>query len=176
MRTVAISAPNQDVGVVVDAGAVTFAMLDPDGAPVVGSHRLITQDLTGLGDDPEAGDRFGTSLALRAVNGGLDPAMIVGTPRESIGDLAAAGVIDFVFDLGVGQTPYGVRWTEDDLGQAESAEAGERFGAAISFAVDGFTGISKLAVGAPGEDVVHRNAGRVYLIFPNGPTPPPERV
>jgi trimeric autotransporter adhesin len=108
--------------------------------------------------NPDAGDRFGASVALAAVG----DVLAVGAPSEAS---AATGVdanqLDnsrpmagavYVFRRG------GAVWTQEAYVKASAITSGDFFGHALALAPDGLG----LAVGAPGHDAVP-NAGAVFL-------------
>lgn len=176
LHSAAIAAPREDVRTADDAGAVFYMEFGSAGRPVEEAARRITQDFPGLDDSAEQGDRFGTSLVLARMAADGSANLFVGTPRESIGGLARAGVVDVISDVGTPATSFGVQWTEDDMQVDDPVEAGDSFGAAISLGVSGYTGNFELTIGAPREDLQQRNAGRVFVVDEIGESFAPDAV
>ena len=148
-----IGAPMEDVGTVVDAGAVTVFDLRGGLDPVVATE--VTQGSGGYSGVPEAGDHFGTAVAIGSGNrtrgGGL---AMVGAPDEDVAGLVDAGVVHL--DGWVVNQGKSARYPG-------RAEAGDRFGAAVAVlpaACDSDTNL--WAASAPGEDIGGvRDAGAV---------------
>ncbi|MFJ1926541.1 MULTISPECIES: FG-GAP repeat protein [unclassified Streptomyces] len=147
-----IGAPGE--GVFVDgvnkanAGAITYMQGDTRG--------LITQDSPGVPGIAEAGDQFGAALAA------TNRYFAVGEPGETIGDeaVAAGGVAVFNHTLADGlPTPLvGLDQAGEGEGLAGIAEAGDRFGTALSMtnyrpASATYNTDALLAIGTPGEAV-----------------------
>lgn len=134
-----IGAPGHDVAGRADAGAVFRYSLDTAGTATY--LETVTQDSALVPGAAEAQDRFGAVLARHAENGTL-----VGVPSEDLGTRKDAGALQLLrTDPQTNALIKAPSWTQDSPGLAGKAEAGDRFGAALSW--DGS------AVGVPGEDV-----------------------
>lgn len=109
--------------------------------------------------NPDAGDRFGSSLSLAADGNTL----AVGADEENGGatgingnqadNSAANGGAVYIFSRN------GATWTQQAYVKASDTQAGDYFGTCVSLACDGNT----LAVGARGEDDLAAESGAVYL-------------
>lgn len=124
--------------------------------------RVITEDTSGIPGSAEAGDRFGSSLASHA----LPPVpttrlLAVGAPGEDVGKVKNAGSVTVLKRASdTGEALEAVTLTQSTPGMAGSVEAGDRFGAAITFRDD-----RTLAVGSPGENVGSvSDAGTVNIV------------
>ena len=166
-NSLAIGIPGRDVGGVADAGAVdVLSFAAATGAPF--DPRLITQDSPGVGGAVEPGAGFGTAVAFGYAGGSqrwlLD--LLAGAP----GSHAGGGAVVVVSDRGAAQLYGGAEWTQDTPGVADTEEAGDGFGAAITYLVDSFNLIGTICVGSPGEDVATipnfgvKDAGAVHIL------------
>ena len=165
---IAVGAPGRTVGSASGAGAVALVNVDATGSPV--NSRTITQASPGMDGAAEAGDAMGSALAWALTDStcqnGTCWDLAIGIPGEN----SAAGAVQTVSNAGAGTTTYTDRvWTQNTAGVAGAAEAGDRFGAALSFAMRSQTGYRYLAVGVPGEDVGSaRNGGAAHLFAYGG--------
>ncbi|MFI7588624.1 hypothetical protein ACIB24_16255 [Spongisporangium articulatum] len=157
-----VGAPGTDVDGVPDAGAVYHYIVTQveNDQPTVVLAQTLTQDTTEVGGVLEPDDRFGSVLAP-ATSG-----VVVGVPDEDIGTATDAGAMQRIrIDPDTGDLLTGQIFNQDIKGVPGKAEAGDRFGAAVS--EDG------LLVGIPGEDVTApdgstlENAGAVQTFTAN---------
>jgi hypothetical protein len=153
-----VGIPGRDVAGQADAGAVAFYTVSASGH--VSGPRVFTQNSAGVPGRPEAGDRFGQVLA--PVSSGV----LIGQPGEDVGTKIDAGLVTVLPAPGAtptGPGPYVA--SEDSRGIPGAAEAGDRFGAALT---DGRI----FWVGVPGKDVgAIRDAGMVHqLVAFSGPS------
>ncbi|MGH2758926.1 MAG: S8 family serine peptidase [Actinomycetota bacterium] len=128
----AIGAPGEDVGSVKDAGQAHLASPSSWVASnQVPSSLAFNENTAKIPGSAETGDRFGSAVRVLDVDRDGSPDLVVGTPAESHGGLTAAGTLHV---LRRAQNPevMTVQYLyqgRDGLGG--SAEAGDRFGAAI---------------------------------------------
>ena len=120
----AIGAPGDDVGHRNGAGSVWTVRLN------VGHHGW-SQDTPGILDAAEAGDAFGSSLALGNFDnkGGVD--LAIGIPKEDLGGIGRAGAVAVLYGAGADQalsTADDDFWTQNSPGIPETAQAGDQFG------------------------------------------------
>jgi FG-GAP repeat len=161
----AVGAPGEDVGGIVDAGAVNLFLTTPDGFLADTPSRTLTQ-----GANAEPGDRFGATLAAGELvtdhPSGED--LAVGAPGEDVGSIADAGAVNIFLTSGASGPPTTPSRT---LTQGGNAESGDRFGTALASGVFGRLAdflAEGLAVGAPGEDVgAVADAGAVNVFYPD---------
>lgn len=136
----AVGAPGEDVGSARNAGAVTVLLGRGDGT--FGGGRYLTQE--SVGQVSETGDVFGTALLVADVTYDGCSDLVVGVPGEN----ASAGMVVVLRGSAGGIVLTSrIVLREGYAGATGAAEAGDRFGAALS-AAGGL-----LLVGAPGEDV-----------------------
>jgi hypothetical protein len=166
----AIGAPGEDLGTATDAGAVTNIYLEDD---FIGEAGTTVQGRRVPGT-PEAGDRFGASVAvapLWVTNGtdvGIEPVILAGAPGDTVqrGGVAVDGAGSVTaWDQVVG---YEQLVTQESAGVPDGAESGDQFGFSLSFSELNATQDDRsrlVAVGSPGEDLgAQRDAGTVTLL------------
>jgi len=155
-----VGAPGHDVAGKANAGAVFRYSLSSAG--VVTYLETITQDSPLVPGAAEPGDRFGAVLGGGSVRNGV----VVGVPDEDIGRLKDAGTVQRIrTDLVTNVLVRGQGYSQNGKGVHGRAEAGDRFGAALS----GAGSYGGQVVGAPGEDVGRfENAGAVEVFDDNG--------
>lgn len=142
----AIGAPLATVSGRAQAGVlvtVPFAGDEP------GSAGTWTQGSAGVPDTAEAGDRFGAPLAASG------SVLVVGTPRESVGTVAASGLVT-AFTWTGSALADGKAASQATRGVPSASEAGDNFGGAVAVH-DGL-----ILAGVPGEDLgTVKDAGSV---------------
>ena len=155
----AVGVPNEDVGSVADAGAVTVVRDIYDEPTGIG----LDQNSPGIDGIPETGDRFGESLD--SIQVGSTTRLAVGIGREDIGGASNAGSVQ-LFSSNGSTLSATAALTQDTPGVSGAAESGDSFGSRLAFARPG-PGVSstRLAVGLPGEDGAAADSGLVQ-VFP----------
>ncbi|MBS3758528.1 MAG: DUF1566 domain-containing protein [Desulfobacterales bacterium] len=174
----AIGAPDEDVGTVNSAGAVTVIY--------GGADRLTAQENqlwyqgNGIADTPTQYDHFGRTLAVGDFNGDGCDDLAIGVLGE---DLTVEG--ENIENAGAVNVLYGSKseegsdggltakdnqlWHQDSDGIADVAEAADNFGSSLAandFNGDGF---DDLAIGVPGEDIGEiENTGAVNVLYGSG--------
>jgi hypothetical protein len=145
----AVGVPGEDVAGQADAGAVQVLYGSADGLADTGP--LLTQA------SPEAGDRFGTTVAKGDFNRDTFTDLAVGAPGETLAGAAGAGAVNVFYG-----SVTGLSTTSQVLTQA-SPEVGDRFGAAL-VAVSFLFGEDR-AVGAPGETLAGATGAGAVNVF-----------
>ncbi|HYN75981.1 MAG TPA: FG-GAP repeat protein [Candidatus Limnocylindria bacterium] len=147
----AIGTPLENVGSVVDAGAV--AVLDRGTRTAL----LLQQGLNGLPGGAEKGDLFGSALVGTGRAGGRTPSLAIGAPGENL----SAGTVTTlsVTCAGTVLSASSVKtWSQNTGVIPDSTQSGDRFGAALgaSLVLEGPVAGNvldyRLVIGAPGED------------------------
>jgi hypothetical protein len=174
-------APGARIRARAGAGAVAvFAdddgRITADGPGGVAPHAL-TQRTTGVPGAPEAGDAFGTALAVADADGDGRDDVAVGAPGEGIGRRPGSGSVQIMRGAAAagGRLPLGAGRELDQAtrGAPGRDERGDAFGSALAFGLLGAGGRPRLAVGVPLEDVGRRaDAGAVVLFDVQRPTVP----
>lgn len=161
----AISVPFED-GSVVDEGGVHVLYGSASGLTAI-ADEFYTQNTPGVLEVSEVGDQFG--LALEAANFGRSAQadLAVGVPKEDVGGLADAGVVQTIYGTVNGLTVAGDQSIRRGAGGiGGSAGSGDGFGAVLTAADFGAGAPNDLAVGVPNDDVAGVvNAGSVHVIY-----------
>jgi hypothetical protein len=166
----AIAVPYKDVVVssrtIADAGLVHVLYGSGSGLTDRDS-RVFTQSSTGIFDEAQTGDLFGSSLTVATNFDGSPYAdLAIGVPREDVGSVTDAGAVNVLYGSASGLTATGNEfWNQGSPGLG-GLEAGDRFGSSLAAGMLGGPGHHDLAVGIPYEDVGSvTDAGGVHVIY-----------
>ena len=163
----AIGVPDEDVGSIVDAGAVHVLYgANPGGLSSTGNQQW-TQVSSGIIDVTETSDHFGAALAVSEMGNGAWGDLAIGVPDENVLTVPDAGVVHVLYGAAGGVASAGNQmWSQDSAGVADTAEPNDHFGAALA-ATDLGSGVyGDLAIGVPDEDVGSVvDAGAVQVLY-----------
>ena len=174
----AIGVPNEDVGTIVDAGAVNVIYGSSNGLNGIAlsqgngrDNQIWTQAITG---GAEPGDRFGASLATGDFNKDGFSDLAIGVPFEDIGTTKLnAGAVNVIYGSSGGLSttakPSDI-WHQDSPSIEDIAFTDDMFGFALATGDINGDGFSDMTVGIPGKGVntehgVMVQAGRVHVIY-----------
>ncbi|MFJ6994756.1 S1 family peptidase [Streptomyces sp. NPDC003090] len=148
-----IGVPGEDLGTAADAGSAIY---------VRGSVNVVAnQDKPNYAGDPEAGDRFGSSVAGSANH------LVIGSPGEAIGTEKNAGgvqILTHAINADKVLTPV-LGFDQDADVVSGGAEPGDQFGASVAAVAYRPSGAatatdSIIAIGSPGEDLTVGTANK----------------
>ncbi|HEX8105820.1 MAG TPA: S8 family serine peptidase [Solirubrobacteraceae bacterium] len=161
----AVGVPGEDLSFVADVGAVHVLYGTATGLSGARSW-FVNQNVTGIDDSNEAGDRFGASLAVGDFNGDGKSDLAVGVPGEDVGTVTDAGAVEVLLGSATGLSATGQRlWTQSTATTSDPGEAGDAFGATLATGDTTGDGKAELVIGVPGEDVGSAaDAGAVQLM------------
>lgn len=162
----AIPVPNEDVGTVIDAGAVQIIYGTTTGLNGSGSQ-IWNQNKSGVAGDAETSEQFGSTLAAGDFNNDGFDDLAAAVPRQGVGSIANAGAVHVFFGSATGLKGSGSQyWNQNTTSVLNASKAGDMFGSALmagDFDGDGF---ADLAIGSPGDKVsTLPGAGGVNVLF-----------
>ncbi len=162
----AIGVPGENVGSIVNAGAVNVIYGSGAGLTAAGDQ-IWHQDRASIQGVAEAGDAFGTAVACGNFNLDQYDDLAIGVPGEDVGGVVDAGAVAIIFGSNAGLTAAGNQlWHQNSGSVANQANAGDRFGAALAAGDFDDDVADDLAIGVPGEDLTSSgNAGAVNVLF-----------
>ena len=160
----AIGVPDEDLGSIIDSGAVHVMHGSFTGLTTTGNQFWDQQSFPSGGNENH--DGFGESLASGDFDGDSYDDLAIGTPDEDINPHTNAGKVNILQGSSSGLTSTGSQlWQQDDL-TGSPTESGDRFGAVLAVGDFDNDGYDDLAVGAPHEDWGSTtDAGVVNVIY-----------
>ena len=164
----AVGAPEEDLGAIVDAGAVFVYPGGPSG-PFLDEFFLMTQDTVGVPEGAEAGDSFGLTIACGDFDDDGFDDLAIGAPGETIDGAQFAGWVVAIPGSSAGPDPAG-SFGFSQLELPGTPETSDEFGIALAAGDWNNDGYDDLVIGVPGEDT---GSGAAHAMFggPSGLTP-----
>jgi hypothetical protein len=161
----AVGVPYEDIAAedgtaIIDAGAVNVIYGSSTGLAAA-RDQFFHQDITGIRDRAEEGDRFGTVLATGDFNGDRFTDLAIGVPQED-GSVANTGIVHVLFGSRDGLSASGsVLLSQNVVGLVDATN--DNFGQALAAGDFDRDGRSDLAIGIPNEDAP-TDAGAVIIL------------
>jgi hypothetical protein len=148
----AIAAPGEDVGGVMDAGAVNVLYSSAGGLTAAG-NQVWSQASPGVAGTAETQDFLGIALAAGDFNGDGRADLAAGAPGETLAVVAeAAGAVNVLYGSASGLIVTGNQvWSQDSPGVANLTQPRDLFGSSLAAGDVNADGRAELAVGVPGE-------------------------
>jgi hypothetical protein len=162
----AIGTPFEDVGTVVDAGAINVLYGSAARLTATGNQQW-RQGGGGVIGVAEASDFFGAALAAGDFNNDTFADLAIGAPVEDVGTVLDAGAINVLYGSANTLTATGnQQWRQGSGGIVGVAEDGDVFGFALAGGDFDNNGFDDLAIGAISEDVgTIPDAGAVNVLY-----------
>jgi len=168
----AVGTPAEDVGTVIDAGAVNVIYGSSGGlsATAVIADQLLTQDSPGIDGVAEADDRIGVPLSSADYNGDGRDDLAIAATLEDVGTVIDAGAVHVIYGSSGGLSATAViadqMWTQNSTDIEDVVERIDWFGDSLSSADYNGDGRDDLAIAATLEDVgTVIDAGAVNVIY-----------
>lgn len=155
----AVGAAGENVGAVVDAGAVTVLFGGPGGITTTGSQTFWQGN--GAAGTAETGDNFGLSVATGLLANDDLADLVVGVPGEDVGAVQDAGAVNLLSGSAGGLV-------NASLATQGNPEGGDAFGFAVATGDFDEPAGDDVVAGAPGETVNGRAGAGAVSVF-NGP-------
>ena len=166
---VAVGAPGEDLGAVVDGGNVTIVYGSASGLRAAGSAAF--SQAGSVAGAAERDDRLGSSITSGDFdNDGRDD-LAIGVPGEDLKGGPDAGAVTVLYGSGAGITSSRSRQFSQAGSVKGKPQANDQFGSAVAAGDFNGDGRDDLAIGVPGEDLKNgADAGQVNILYagPNG--------
>lgn len=161
-----IGIEGEDRRSLVDSGAIQIIPGGPDGLDT-SRDRVISQATSGVPGSAEAGDRFGSDVAVGDIDGDGYADVVVAAAGEAIGSRRDAGWV-VVLPGGPGgvDTTAGTALHQNTAGIPGTAERRDHFGGSLAVGDTNGDGYDDIAIGVPGEGLAgEADVGAVTLIL-----------
>ncbi len=160
-----VGIPGETLSGSVGAGAI-HVFLGSESFTSVDGDQLIHQDVAGVRGNAEAGDAFGSSVAVGDLDSDRFGDVVVGIPGEDILSDQDAGGVAVLYGGVDGASTQDQFWHEDSSGVNGINEDGDGFGSSVGVFRFGQDGHEDLVIGIPFEDLgLVTDAGDVSILF-----------
>jgi hypothetical protein len=162
----AIGIPGESIGTVPESGGVNVLYGSPSGLSAAGSQ-FWDQDKPGIADTSESYDKYGYVLTSGDFNRDGYTDLAIGIPFEDIGTVADAGGVNVLYGSSSGLSAAGSQfWDQDKPGIADTSEAYDGYGRALTSGDFDGDGDTDLAIGIPFENIgTVVDAGGVNVLY-----------
>lgn len=162
----AIGIPDEDIGSVINAGAVAVVYGSNIGLTGTG-NQFWHQNSPGILDSAEKVDNFGLSLAAGDFNSDGFSDLAIGVPFERLGSVFDTGAVNVLYGSANGLSANGNQfWNQNSPGIPDTAEEADVFGYALAAGDFDHDGITDLAVGVTGENAgALIDTGAVQILY-----------
>jgi hypothetical protein len=167
----AIGIPFEDIGSNADAGAVQVIYGSQDGL-IPDSAQWWNQNTADIRDVANAGDRFGSALAVGDFDRNGHADLAIGVPFEDVKNdddevIVDAGLVHVIYSKANGLKANGNQvWSQKSEGIVNTVQTNDHFGAALSAGDYDGDSVDDLVIGVPDENVNGRaDAGAVHVIY-----------
>jgi FG-GAP repeat len=127
----AVGAPFEDVGSIIEGGAVNV-LYGSAGKLTGAGSQLFTQNSPGVGGTAESGDFFGLALAAGDFNQDTFDDLAIGAPDEDVGSLSEAGAVNVLYGSAGLLTGAGSQLFTQGAGIGGTPESFDAFGWALA--------------------------------------------
>ncbi len=156
-------APGEDVGGASNAGAVT--VLYGTSAGLTTEHSRAFTQAGKVGGSVQAGDRFGSALAVGDFDDDGYDDVAVGVPGENVNGQADAGAVVIIFGTRKGLKGRNSQYLTQAGAVPSDNGADDHFGEVLASGDFNNDGHDDLAIGSPREDHNGTDAGAVVVLF-----------
>ena len=161
----AIGIPGEDLGSLVDSGAVTVIYGNSLNRLIARDSQRWHQDIAGMEGEAAAEDRFGTAVAAGDFDDDGYQDLAIGIPGKEINGVRNAGAVQILYgDLRTISALGNEVWHQD-IESFERAEPDDRFGSVLSTGdLQPENEGDELIVGVPEEDLDSPDVGVVHIL------------
>ncbi len=167
----AIGVRREDIGAIVDAGAVHVLYGSPSGLTSTGAQ-FWHENVEGIAAKCQDQDWFGSALAAGDFNNNGRSDLAIGVPGKLRSGFLGAGAVHVLYGHGAGLTSSGSQlWSQNTTGILGDCAIGDHFGDALAAGSFDGNGRDDLAIGIPQETVAGVfSAGAVAVLYGNSTT------
>jgi hypothetical protein len=168
-----VGVPDENVAAAIDAGAVNVFYGAATGLAPARSQ-VWHQDRTGVPEQVEAGDAFGSGLVVADFDGDGFGDLAIGIEDEWVGAIDRAGAVALLYGASGGLAAARSQlWSQDSTDVADTAEEKDHWGTGLAVGAYVGDGRADLAVGAMDDTiggVTHAGVVNVLVGAPGGLT------
>ncbi|GAB4536116.1 MAG: hypothetical protein Tsb0014_23640 [Pleurocapsa sp.] len=162
----AIGVPGEDLGEILDAGAVNIIYGSDTGLTST-NNQIWHQNSPGIAGIAENLDNFGSTLAVGDFNNDGKDDLAIASVFENIDDIELAGAVNVIYGSDTGLTSINNQiWHQNSPNVAGEAEDFDIFGSSMSVGDFNQDGIEDLAISSPFDSVDNiKGAGITHILY-----------